>query len=116
MGLSGRVSSSFYKSTRWKFARTAAKRRDGWKCTGIIDGRVCEQRGRLEVHHVKRIRDFPELAYDLDNLKTLCVSCHAKVTAIETGIAPVDPERHAWRDLIAAMVAKSKPKEVQNVD
>jgi 5-methylcytosine-specific restriction enzyme A len=106
-----RAPSSFYKSPRWKFARTAAKQRDNWKCV------ECGARGRLEVHHIKRVKHHPELAYDLENLKTLCVSCHAKVTAIETGIAPVDPKRHAWRVLIAAMVAKANSrKRVTYVD
>lgn len=30
------------------------------------------------VHHIKERRDYPELAYDPDNLISLCFSCHEK--------------------------------------
>ena len=97
-----RAPSSIYKDPRWAVVRLEAKRRDGWKCCD------CGARGRLEVHHIKRVKFFPLLAYVLDNLKTLCGRCHAKVTASETGIAPLSPARAAWRDLLATM-AKPKP-------
>lgn len=93
MGMN-RAPASIYRDPRWKVARLEAKRRDGWKCT------ECGARGRLEVHHVKRVKTHPELAYDLANLKTLCPACHSRITAIETGIAPLDPERQRWRDLL----------------
>lgn len=58
---------------------TAAKRlrrevldRDGWRC------RDCGRPGRLEVHHVKPIRERPDLALVPDNCLTLCVRCHLK--------------------------------------
>ncbi|MGE0749340.1 MAG: HNH endonuclease [Variibacter sp.] len=89
-----RAGAALYRSPQWKAVRLLAKRRDGWKC------RECGARGRLEVHHIERVRDRPELAFQLDNLKTLCGRCHARVTAIETGIAPLDPSRAAWRDLL----------------
>lgn len=95
-----RAPSSIYKDPQWAVVRLEAKRRDGWKC------RECSARGRLEVHHIKRVKHHPELAYDLENLKTLCGRCHARITAIEVGIAPLDPKRQAWRDLL-------KQKELQ---
>ena len=89
-----RAPSSIYRNPAWAAVRLEAKRRDGWKC---VD---CGARDRLEVHHVERVKDRPELAYELSNLKTLCGRCHARITAIETGIAPLDPERRKWRDLL----------------
>lgn len=89
-----RAPASLYRDPRWAVVRIAAKRRDHWKCTD------CGARGRLEVHHIKRAKHHPELFYDLSNLKTLCGRCHARITAIETGIAPLDPERQRWRDLL----------------
>lgn len=98
-----RADPSIYRDPRWAVVRLAAKRRDGWKCV------ECGARGRLEVHHVKRVKDYPDLAYDLENLKTLCGVCHARVTAIETGIAPLSPNRAAWRELLRQ--GAPKPKE-----
>ena len=33
-----------------------------------------------EVHHVKKVRDHPELRLACDNLMSLCKSCHSKRT------------------------------------
>lgn len=30
------------------------------------------------VHHKKHADEYPELAYDLDNLESLCEACHNK--------------------------------------
>ena len=34
-----------------------------------------------EVHHKRRLRDFPELKYDENNLMSLCSTCHGTRTA-----------------------------------
>lgn len=94
MGMT-RAPSSIYRDPRWAAVRLEAKRRDGWKC------RHCGARGRLEVHHIKRVKTHPQHAYDLENLLSLCGVCHAKETARETGINPeLSPARQAWRDLL----------------
>ena len=56
-------------SARWQNLRKLAKQRDGRRCTsyGSTD--------RLEVHHVVPIEDGGA-EFDLDNLITLCSSCH----------------------------------------
>jgi 5-methylcytosine-specific restriction protein A len=100
-----RHSAQVIRSARWKVVRLAAKRRDGFKCVDY------GAHGRLEVHHVKRVKDAPELAFDLDNLKTLCVVCHSRITRIEVGFGQeVDPRRQAWRDLVSAL-AQPQQKE-----
>jgi 5-methylcytosine-specific restriction protein A len=96
------------KSPRWKVLRLAAKRRDDWKCV------QCGSNFKLEVDHIKRVKDAPELAFELTNLQTLCWSCHAKKTRIECGHAPLDPKRQAWRDLVRA-TAQPKPQRNYNV-
>jgi hypothetical protein len=45
------------------------------------------------------VRLAPELAYDLGNLKTLCVACHLQKTLAERGQLP-SPEREAWATLL----------------
>jgi 5-methylcytosine-specific restriction enzyme A len=43
----------------------------------------CQERGDItparEVHHLKKLRDYPELQYEENNLAALCSSCHARV-------------------------------------
>ncbi|MVB12344.1 hypothetical protein CAFE_30770 [Caprobacter fermentans] len=45
----------------------------------------CEAEHRLtpstEVHHIHRLRDYPELKYAESNLMALCHQCHSKRTA-----------------------------------
>jgi 5-methylcytosine-specific restriction endonuclease McrA len=33
----------------------------------------------LQAHHIKSWRDYPELAYDEDNLITVCKSCNLEL-------------------------------------
>lgn len=67
-------SNPFYITTRWKRKRAAILRRDKYLCQD------CKRYGRTteakEVHHIKHLEDHPELAYDDDNLISLCKSCH----------------------------------------
>ncbi|KIQ70761.1 HNH endonuclease [Wenxinia marina] len=60
------------RQPRWKALREAVKDRDGWACV------LCGARTRLEVDHVKPVRDWPELAWDMGNLQTLCCRCHSR--------------------------------------
>lgn len=71
----------FYCSSSWQRARAKALRRDHNEC------RLCAARGRVEaatmVHHVKHLKDRPDLALALDDPETgeaqlisLCKACH----------------------------------------
>jgi 5-methylcytosine-specific restriction endonuclease McrA len=49
--------------------------RDDYTC------QICDQRGGyLQADHIKSWADFPELRFDLDNCRTLCMGCHYYVT------------------------------------
>lgn len=65
-----------YKSRRWLRVRSAALRRDGYKC------QWCVRYGRsvpaVTVHHIQHADEHPELAYKMDNLVSLCQACHNK--------------------------------------
>jgi 5-methylcytosine-specific restriction endonuclease McrA len=51
--------------------RTKIFKRDKYTC------RNCGQVGvRLQAHHIKGYKEYPELRYILNNGLTLCVSCH----------------------------------------
>lgn len=69
-------SRAFYKSTAWELAREQALIRDTHLC------QHCIKRKRLTpadmVHHIKPLNEYPDLAVVLENLLSLCNSCHNK--------------------------------------
>jgi len=60
--------------------RKAVLRRDGYTCTvcGFKSRRQKGEVNDLEVHHVD-----PEGGYGIDNLQTVCLPCHRRLTAME---------------------------------
>lgn len=70
----------FYGSADWKQIRQAVLARDHYECTW------CKSQGMattadvatLEVDHIQELEFHPELATDMDNLRTLCRDCHNK--------------------------------------
>lgn len=67
----------FYTSTPWRNLRAQY----------LADNPLCMECGRNgrvtaanEVHHVKPRKQHPELAYEWDNLESLCKSCHSRET------------------------------------
>lgn len=73
-GVSGDADS--LSSWEWRQARLACYERDRWKCRDC--GVKCGSRGpnRIQAHHVIRRRDGG--GDELENLLTLCASCHHK--------------------------------------
>ena len=72
----------------WERARRAALVRDDYRCA------ACSKRGLLEVDHrvpLKRGGD----PYSLDNLQSLCRSCHFAKTASENR-SPRSTRQAAW--------------------
>lgn len=99
MGLKyDRVGAAVYRDARWAVVRLEAKRRDGWKCV------KCGSRYRLEVDHIRPVRDCPDLAFTLTNLQTLCGPCHGKKTRIEVGMGESNPKRDKWLEAIDKML------------
>ena len=51
-------------------------KRDNYEC------QKCKSKGKYHkaetVHHIKHLRDYPELALDNNNLISLCYDCHNK--------------------------------------
>ncbi|SHK46420.1 HNH endonuclease [Tepidibacter formicigenes] len=67
----------FYKSTKWKNTRKKVLKRDNNEC------QRCKEAGRFHkaecVHHIKHLKDRPDLALMEDNLISLCYTCHNEV-------------------------------------
>ncbi|MBC1615319.1 HNH endonuclease [Listeria booriae] len=65
---------AIYKTSRWAKTRKAVLARDYHLC------QECKRRGIIQqgntVHHIIEVRDDMTKAYDLDNLETVCRSCH----------------------------------------
>ena len=64
----------FYKSREWRKKRRQIFLRDNYEC------QKCKSQGRYHkaeaVHHIKHLRDQPELALVDSNLISLCYNCH----------------------------------------
>lgn len=78
-----------YNSKRWKRKRLDILVRDKFECQDCVERlRAAALEGRhltgndvkicraVEVHHIKELKEYPELAYDDDNLISLCTQCH----------------------------------------
>lgn len=83
-----------YNSARWKRTRAAILRRDKYQC------RECRRYGRLreatEVHHIKHVDEYPELAYTSENLVSLCHGCHNKQHPEKADTMNHTRERRRW--------------------
>ena len=73
---------------RWALTRRRAFDRDLWRC------QKCGRPGALEAHHLQRLEDGGAV-YDLDNISTLCRSCH-----IDEHRPAEIPGRAAWAVLV----------------
>jgi len=71
-------SSKIYNSTRWRKIRKYVLKRDGG---------ICQMCGKSEkimiVDHIKELKDYPELAFNYENLTVLCRGCHNIKTSRE---------------------------------
>ena len=64
--------------------RKSVFERDNFICN------LCGKRGGiLQAHHVLPFIDFPEYRFNLDNGKTLCKECHAKIRKSEWKYVPL---------------------------
>lgn len=65
---------AFYNCELWKHKRREALKRDNNEC------QKCKAKGLYSaadcVHHKQHVKKHPELALDLENLISLCNSCH----------------------------------------
>lgn len=79
----------FYNSTAWKIKRLEILNRDRHECQDcisriknanrngiLLNGSDRKIRRAEEVHHIKELKEYPELKLCDDNLISLCTICH----------------------------------------
>lgn len=64
----------FYHKGPWRRIRKKALERDHYLCQYCL--KKHKVRAATEVHHIKELEDYPELALELGNLVSLCWHCH----------------------------------------
>lgn len=93
---------SFYQSKEWWRVRQKAIMRDHYTCT--VCNKSVREKGQARVDHIESVKEYPHLALEMSNLRTLCVSCDNKRHAEKGGVPkskvsedgfPVD-EEHEW--------------------
>lgn len=58
-----------------KFFQQLVFQRDNYTC------QICDAYGvSIQVDHIKKWSEYPELRFDIDNCRTLCMACHYYVT------------------------------------
>ena len=66
-------------SGEWTRNRKLAKERDGHRC------QLCGSTHRLHVHHLREWNGDDPTTHGLDNLQTVCASCHRKLHPMQRG-------------------------------
>ena len=80
---------AFYNSSAWKHKRVEILMRDHYECQDcrkrlrdaadsgtLLAGRERKIWPAEEVHHIKELKEHPDLALNDDNLVSLCTQCH----------------------------------------
>lgn len=80
---------SFYNSSEWKHKRLVILDRDHYECQDCRERlKGAARKGTQlsgwqrkiwraeQVHHIREIKEYPDLSLDDDNLISLCVRCH----------------------------------------
>lgn len=69
-----REAKRFYNSKAWNVCRTNVLIRDYYLCQECLEDKLI--RVYDVVHHIKPLKDYPELSLVEDNLISLCHACH----------------------------------------
>lgn len=72
------INTALRKSIEWRKWRIKVFERDNYTCMFCWIKSIKWQYTRLEADHIKPFALFPELRFDINNWRTLCVECHSK--------------------------------------
>ncbi len=68
-----------YNSKKWKKVRERVLIRDNLMCKICRDNKLSTI--AVEVHHIQYLEHREDLAYDMDNLISICRKCHMEIHA-----------------------------------
>lgn len=86
------MSDAIYDSLRWRRSRAAARARDRDACVvARLLGGDCSS--VLHVHHLKTPDERPDLAFEINNLVTVCEKHHPELEAFRRFVA----RKTAWK-------------------
>ena len=91
---------------RWKAARAECLERDGYSCVMCGTGEE-DLEEPLEADHILEANAYPELACEVDNLRTLCRPCHIERTrqgSAGVGITRTQWINPAYADILASIL------------
>ncbi len=100
--MSYKKSLPFYHTAAWKKVRALALTRDGGMCQDCMDrlraGYGIHPRRAEMVHHIIPVKERPDLALELSNLRSLCNECHEREHPEKhRREQPETPTRHKMR-------------------
>lgn len=67
-------------SEKYKQIKIFVLKRDNYKCQMPL----CKNNKKLEMHHIKKFSEYPDLRLDLSNLIILCKKCHSFIRRRES--------------------------------
>lgn len=67
---------AFYKKRFWKMAQKNILKRDHYLCQDCLKKGIKTE--AVVAHHLKSPADYPQLAFNGENLVSLCEVCHHK--------------------------------------
>lgn len=98
-------SKQFYESTAWKKCRKLALIRDKYLCQDCLGNKRITK--ATMVHHVIELKDDRSKGLELDNLRSLCNSCHEKHHNRSGG-----KQKKSVSNKIDIVVAKQNPEMI----
>ena len=73
----------FYASAAWRRVRAQVLLRDNYMCCECLRryraGEPVRPRPATMVHHIVPYKTAPDRALDMDNLESLCETCHKRI-------------------------------------